>query len=167
MPPPIPESPLNRRTRVLWIPSCFALLLSGAWFVFTFRTPWVFTLISRTFHVPFDIQHAWTTLLIAMIPLAFAGTLGALLSWRAGGVRWERLLAAETPLGMFGVSQFYSLWRSGGLKDVRGVLLAEGILLFAGALLAGALPFILMSERKSVEADVKVNRKTGKNSRRG
>jgi hypothetical protein len=142
-----PEVPVNRRTRVIWIPSCFALLLSGAWFVLTFRTPWMFAFLSRTFHIAFDVQHAWTYLLIAMVPLALAGMLAAFLSWRAGGRRWERLVAAETPLGMFCVSQFYSLWRSGSLRETRGSLLLYGVSLFAGYLFAGALPFLLLRER--------------------
>jgi hypothetical protein len=142
-----PEVPVNRRTRVIWIPSCFALLLSGAWFVLTFRTPWMFSFLSRTFHIAFDVQHAWTYLLIAMVPLALAGMLTAFLSWRAGGRRWERLAAAETPLGMFCVSQFYSLWRSGSLREIRGSLLLYGVSLFGGYLFAGALPFLLLRER--------------------
>jgi hypothetical protein len=140
-------APVNRRTLVIWIPSCFALLLSGAWFFLTFHTQLVFAFLARTLHLTFDVNHAWTYLLIAMIPLALAGTLAAFLSWRAGGRRWERLVAAETPLGMFCVSQFYSLWRSGSLREIRGSLLLYGVSLFAGYLLAGALPFLLMEGR--------------------
>lgn len=140
---------MNRRTKVIWFPACPALLLAGGWFVVTFRTPWMWVFISQVFHVPFDVEHAWTSLLIAMIPLALAGTLAAGLSWRFGGARWERLVAAEIPLGMFCISQVYNLWRTGDLAAVQASLLLKGVLLFATYLLAGALPFLLPGNRKA------------------
>jgi hypothetical protein len=139
---------MNRRTKVIWFPACPALLLAGAWFVLTFRTPWMFYWLNHLLRINFDTQHAWVYLLVAMVPLALAGTLAAGLSWRFGGHRWERLVSAEIPLGMFCISQFYSLWRSGGLAMVQTSLLLKGILLFAGYLLAGALPFLLPGDRK-------------------
>jgi hypothetical protein len=138
---------MNRRSKVIWFPACAALLLSALWFVVTFRTPWMFYWLNHLLRISFDNQHAWTYLLIAMVPLALVGMLAAWLSRRLGGRRWERLVAAEMPLGMFCISQFYVLWRSGGLGAVRGGLLVAGILLFGGYLLAGALPFLLLGDR--------------------
>jgi hypothetical protein len=158
---PNSESTLNRRTKVIWFPACPALLVAGAWFVLTFRTPWMFYWLNHLLRIRFDTEHAWVYLLAAMVPLALAGTLAAGLSWRFGGHRWERLVAAEIPLGMFCISQFYGLWRSGSLAHVQTSLLVKGILLFAGYLLAGALPFLLPGDRTVPSGNAPATRSGG------
>jgi hypothetical protein len=136
---------MNRRSKVIWLPACAAVILAGAWFIFI---PRILVFVSWTFRIPLDREHSWNYLLIAMVPLSVAGMLAAGLSWRAGGRRWERLTAAEASLGMFFVSQVYALQRSGGLGTAQLKTAVVGILLFAGYLLAGALPFLLPGDRK-------------------
>jgi hypothetical protein len=153
-----PGLPINHRSKVIWLPACAALILAGAWFIFI---PWILVFVSRNFAIPFDRQHSWVYLLISMIPLALAGMLAAGLSWRVGGHRWERLTAAEASLGMFFVSQMYALLRSGGLGTAQLKTAAVGILLFAGYLLAGALPFLLPGDRKVAGGALPVPRSGG------